>query len=135
MKAAVRLMGSCALIFSLGACAFDLVHIDKQDRHIETQDPSLTAFRLDDDVTVALGSGYRRTLRHDTKWTYVGTLPEGDVFKTNDQILTVEASNVYEAYIVVSSGRLLGFYLPVERAYSPLPKPRDLPLTEIVSQP
>lgn len=134
MKAAVRLIGSCALIITLSACAFDLVHIGKQDRQIETQIPSLTSFRLEKEVTVKLNIGYSRTLQKDTTWTYVGTIPEGDVFKTNDQILTVEASNIYEAYIVVSSGKLIGFYLPVEHAYSPLDKPRNFSLTEIESK-
>lgn len=47
----------------------------------------------------------------------VGTDPHGDVYKTEDQILTVEASNVYEAFIVISAGDLVGFYLPVEDAF------------------
>jgi len=135
MKTGIRLIGSCILLIILDACAFDLVHVEKLDRTIETQNPAIKEFQLDKEITVKLNSGYSRTLQKDTTWSYVGTISEGDVFQTNDQILTVEASNIYEAYIVVSSGTLLGFYLPVERAYSPLDKPEDISLTKIVSKP
>jgi len=135
MKTGIRLIGSCILLIILDACAFDLVHVEKLDRTIETQNPAIKEFQLDKEITVKLNSGYSRTLQKDTTWSYVGTISEGDVFQTNDQILTVEASNIYEAYIVVSSGTLLGFYLPVERAYSPLDKPEDISLTKTVSKP
>jgi len=31
----------------------------------------------------------------------------------------VEGAHVHEAYLVVAGDRLVGFYLPVEKAYSP----------------
>jgi len=45
---------------------------------------------------------------------------QGVVYKSKDQVLTVEASNIYEANIVVLSNKLVGFYLPVEHTFSPL---------------
>ena len=59
-------------------------------------------------------------------WIFVGSLPQGDVFKSRDQILTIEGSNIYEAYIVVVSDNLVGFYLPAEGTFSPLKKPLNL---------
>ena len=35
---------------------------------------------------------------------------------------------MHEAYPVERDGRLVGFYLPVERAFSPLSRPVDLSL-------
>ncbi len=55
-------------------------------------------------------------------------MSQGDVYKTRDQVLTVEASNVQEAYIVVESGRLVGFYMPVERTFSPFNGRPELPM-------
>ena len=78
--------------------------------------------------------GYSRKLKQGTTWNYVGTVMYGDVYKTNDQILTVEGSNIYEAYIVVSNDKLVGFYLPAEESYSPLSKPKELQLKEISSK-
>ncbi len=65
----------------------------------------------------------------------VSPISYGDVYKTNDQILTVEGSNIYEAYIVVSSGKLVGFYLPVEQSYSPLSDSKDLYFEKIIHNP
>jgi hypothetical protein len=42
--------------------------------------------------------------------------------------LTVECSNVFEAYLVVATGQLVGFYLPVEKGFVSLPEPISLPI-------
>jgi hypothetical protein len=107
----------------LNACAFDIVHIQQQPANIELQQNRNADFLLAEECRVSLGTGYRRSLRANTNWIFVGALPQGDVFKTKDQILTVEASNIYEAYIVVEEDHLIGFYLPAEETYSPLNKP------------
>jgi hypothetical protein len=70
--------------------------------------------------------GYSRSLRKGTRWNPAGRLAEGTVYRSPDQTLTVECSNVFEAYLVVSNQRLLGFYLPVEKGFSSLDKPIDL---------
>ena len=77
---------------------------------------------------MTLPTGYGRQLRGGTNWKYVGKLKFGEVFKTDDQVLTVEGSNIYEAYIVTSSNKLVGFYLPVEQSYVPLGEPAQLPM-------
>ncbi len=110
----------------LNACAFDVVHVNQTTANIVPQSDPSANFTLGTETLVSLGTGYSRTLRANTQWSLVGSLPEGNVFKTNDQILTVEGSNIYEAYIVVESNKLTGFYLPAERTYSPLKK--SLPL-------
>jgi len=80
------------------------------------------------DLTVKPSGGYERTLKKHTRWECVGQVTQGQVYRTRDQVLTVEASHVYEANIVVSSGHLVGFYLPVERTFSPLDAPILLPV-------
>jgi hypothetical protein len=35
-------------------------------------------------------------------------------------VFTVEGSHIHEAYLVVDSGTLVGFYLPAEQSYSKL---------------
>ena len=56
----------------------------------------------------------------------MGSIPQGEVYRTTDQIVTVVGPNVFEAQIVVRDGALVGFYLPVERAYTPASEPREL---------
>ena len=50
---------------------------------------------LDEDLEVNLGTGYSRTLNAGVTWTNVGHISNGDVYKTDDQILTIEGSNIY----------------------------------------
>ena len=73
-------------------------------------------------------------MKKGTTWDFVGTISSGDVFRTKDQILTVEASNIHEAYIVVSSDKLVGFYLPVEKSFSPLSAAPELRMKEVTSK-
>ena len=122
---------SCFLGVLLVACAFDLVHVKQIPTQIKTNQVSLPSFKLEKDIDFSCGTGYNRKLKQGTRWNYVGTVTYGDVYKTNDQILTVEGSNIYEAYIVVSNDKLVGFYLPAEQSYSPLSKPKELHIKEI----
>lgn len=121
---------SCFLAVLLAACAFDLVHVKQIPAKIETNQLSKTPFILEKELDVSCGTGYSTKLKQGTRWNYVGTLTYGDVYKTKDQILTVEGSNIYEAYIVVSNDKLVGFYLPVEKSYSPISKPKELNIKE-----
>ena len=77
-------------------------------------------FRLMQAAEVALTTGYSTTLRANTTWQLVGTLTQGEVYRTRDQVVTLEGAHIHEAYIVVDQGVLVGFYLPVERTFSPV---------------
>jgi hypothetical protein len=116
--------------FSL-SCAFDLVHVKQLPTKLDTTQQKSPSFILEKEEKIDLGTGYSRVIKAGTKWDYVGTTKNGDVYNTKDQILTVEASNIYEAYIVISSGKLVGFYLPVEKTFSPLSEFRELKIKEI----
>ena len=83
--------------------------------------------RLGADVEVNLETHYTRTLKRGSRWALVGTTPQGSVYRPVDRVLTVEGAHVHEAYIVVAGGRITGFYLPVEKAFSPItPRPLSL---------
>ncbi len=115
---ALLLLGG-PLLF-LNSCAFDVRHVEQVPTQIESALTARGSFVLINQVKFTLDSNYSRKLNAGTKWNYVFTITQGDVFRTRDQILTVEASNIFEAYIVVSSNQLVGFYLPVEKTFSPL---------------
>lgn len=68
-------------------------------------------------LDVNLSTGFTTHIKPQTIWSLVGTLPQGDVYKSRDQVLTVEGADVHEAYLVVSGDELVGFYLPVEHAF------------------
>jgi len=131
MKKGMCFLLRCVFIILLSSCAFDLVHVKQIPTQLESSQLSKSSFILEKEVNISLGTGYSRKLKQGTKWNYVGTISYGDVYKTNDQILTVEASNIYEAYIVISSGKLVGFYLPVERSFFPISNPQKLAMSKI----
>lgn len=104
-------------------CAFDVIKIKKIPVQPDTSFPPKEMIVVEENLIIELSTGYKRTIEKGTKWKYVSQISYGDVFKTKDQILTIEGSNIYEAFIVVSEKQLVGFYLPVEQAFSPLSKP------------
>ena len=83
-------------------------------------------FRLTRSVRVPLSTGYSTTLRADTRWQSVGTVAQGEVYRTRDQVVTIEGAHIHEAYIVVKDRALVGFYLPVERTFSPVSPAQSL---------
>ena len=72
------------------------------------------------DAKFTLNTGYQRTIRADSRWHYFGQLPMGMVYQPLGSTFSIEGEHVHEAYLVVDSGRLVGFYLPVERSFAPL---------------
>jgi hypothetical protein len=79
------------------------------------------------DVPIRLSTGYTRTLPQQSRWRAVGTLAEGTVYQPVNSVFAIEGRNVHEAYLVVQSGSLRGFYLPAENNFSPLATPLSLP--------
>jgi hypothetical protein len=71
--------------------------------------------------------GYDRTLRQDTVWLAAGSVAQGVVYKPRDTVFTLEGTNVHEAYLVLSGGRLVGYYLPAEHSYVAQAQPIDVP--------
>lgn len=112
----------------VSGCAFDVYRADLTPAQIDTSIATKPSFRLREEVDLDIGFGYERQLMKGTVWNHMGAISHGDVYHSSDQILTVEASNIYEAYLVVLSGTLVGFYLPVEDAYYPLANPTRLPV-------
>jgi hypothetical protein len=71
-------------------------------------------------LSVQLDTNYRRSVASGSRWTRVGRIAQGEVYKPHQHVFTVEGAHVHEAYLVVDQDRLVGFYLPAERAFSPL---------------
>ena len=121
--------------FSVGGCAFDVIHVKQIPVNLESGNYCDNSFVLSTNADATPSGGYKRTLKQGTRWNCIGRIAQGNVYATKDQILTIEASNVFEAYIVISSKKLVGFYLPVEHTYSPLENPIPLVIDELTQQP
>ena len=117
------------LVFGLVfGCAFDVVRVKQEPAKFEPGASAQDAWTLAKSVEISLDTGYKRKLNAGTRWQCIGKIENGDVYQTNDQILTVEGSNIYEACIVVSEENLVGFYLPANQTFSPLSSKKLLPI-------
>jgi hypothetical protein len=108
----------------LGACATEVVRRPTEISPSSASHPLVatgaSSFTLD--------SGYSRSIAAGTEFMELGRIGEGRVLKPLKAVFTVEGAHMHEAYPVESGGRLVGFYLPVERSFSPLSRPVDLVL-------
>jgi len=84
------------------------------------------SFRLASPVEADISTGRSTTLRANTRWELVGTVSMGDVYRTRDQVVTLRGDGIHEGYIVVRERALVGFYLPVERAFCPVAQTQPL---------
>ena len=88
-------------------------------------------FVLQREVKVGLGTGYPTRLKSGTRWHQGGITEHGTVFATKDQIVTVEASNIYEGQLIVSNQCITGFYLPVEKMVASVSKPIHIEIQSV----
>ena len=79
------------------------------------------SFEVLKDAEVSVSSLYRRTIHAGSVWSLVGRTAQGEVYKPVNRVFTVEGTHVHEAYLVMDGERLVGFYLPVGRAFAPVP--------------
>ena len=122
-------VGTVGLFFS--ACAFDLAHVTYTAATFQpTQSPTRTIVLSDEVPLTDTPCSYSRTLRKTTRWDQVGTIAEGSVLRSKDQVLTLECSNVHEAYLVMSGDKLIGFFLPFEKGFVPHSPPIALPVEQ-----
>ena len=119
----------CMVGLFLSACAFDLAHVTYTAATFQPTQNSTRTLVLSDEVPLTdTPCSYSRTLRKTTRWDQVGAIAEGDVLRSKDQVLTLECSNVHEAYLVMSGDKLVGFFLPVEKGFVPHSPPIVLPI-------
>ena len=81
-------------------------------------------------LSVQLDTAYRRSVAGGSRWVRVGRLAQGEVYKPHRDVFTIEGAHIHEAYLVVDHDRLVGFYLPAERAFSPLSQQLPIHFTQ-----
>jgi hypothetical protein len=78
-------------------------------------------------IKISLDTGYTRTIDANSTWQLVGNVSnhkfkDGKVYKPVGDVLSIEGTQRYEAYLVVLEGKIIGFYLPASSRFSPLKK-------------
>ena len=113
MRAAIAVVA-----IGLGACAAEVVRQPADVTPVAAA-AARAEIEITEDVEVPVSRNYNRVLARGSRWQLVGTTPQGRVYRRSDGVFTVEGAHVHEAYLVLAGDRLVGFYLPVEKAFSP----------------
>jgi hypothetical protein len=96
---------------------FDVVRVRQIPVRFIASENAASGFRLMEPAKISIGTGFATQLNADTTWQEVGRIDAGTVFMTKDQVVTVEASNIHEARVVMAGEALVGFFLPVEKTF------------------
>lgn len=111
----------------LASCASEVYRVPTKFSPADPSTPRLMVLRQTIEVTPA--SGYRRALKAGSRWRYAGRIPQGRVYSVLDDVFMLEGKHMHEAYCVLADdATLVGFFLPVEQAFSPLSVPVRLPI-------
>jgi hypothetical protein len=119
---------------AMSGCAFDVSYVKRTPAEFQAAAPDGARWTLRQNQSIGVGSGFPTRLQRGTRWQIAGRIPQGDVYRTGDQVVTVEASNIYEAMAVMQGDRLAGFYLPVEHSFVPATDPVTLPIERGTNQ-
>ncbi len=100
--------------------------------HIQPSQLTLSSDRsseyvLDKAVESSPVNGWSVHLISGSKWIDLGSTDQGEVFKPVNTVVNVPGVENFEGYIVVRSGIWVGFWLPYEKAFSPLTQ--QIPIT------
>lgn len=109
MKIILHLM----FVILLTACSANQISLQTQLL------PSISSslFELKDSITIKATNAKSSTIRSGTKWLEVGSIDQGTVYRTKDQVVIVNSFDVHEGYIVVKESTVVGYYLPVEKTF------------------
>jgi len=116
----MRLLRVLASALALAACAPEIVRQPTQLTPV-TEQAGGTIEILEDTSILVGPAGYRRVIGRGSVWTRIGRVVEGEVYKPVNRVFTIEGAQIHDAYLVLDGDRVVGFYLPVERAFSPAP--------------
>lgn len=127
MMTGARLLAAAlgvAWLSGIGGCAREVV----RDPVALSATKSVQTLQLRSPAAIVLDSGYERRLAAGAVLVELGRVPQGRVFKPVNTVLTVKGAHSHEAYPVLRDNSIVGFYLPVEKAFSPLSLPVPLQL-------
>ena len=114
------------LAFAVSGCMFDIVSVPQKSTVFTPLIEDAKNFKIDAGHVVQIGTGFRTQLKAGTTWNQIGSIPQGEVYRSPDQILVVEASNIHEAALVVNDGQVVGFFLLVEKTFCPAKQPTQI---------
>jgi len=115
------------LLALLAGCASEVYRVPTQF----SASTDAAVIVLERDLTVTQTLGDPATLKAGSTWVHVGQVSEGPVYAIKNDVFMVRGRNAHEAQCVVADGgKLIGFFLPVERAFVPVDPQVQLPINQ-----
>jgi len=87
--------------------------------------------RLQTAATFRMTIGPSAMLPAGSRWRAAGSLAQGTVYRPLNRVVLLEGYRVDEAWPVVQSGQLQGFFLPAEARFAPVRHAVPLPLADM----
>jgi len=123
MKTPAHVLAITVLLMCLSACAGQ--HTSSQLTALPSSSQAQIR-TLAQVATIKLDTGFFRALPPGSVWEVIGVIPDGEVYRPVKDLFTVEGANIREAYLVVRSDLLVGFYFPDDRGVSLMQAPVPL---------
>ena len=120
-----RIACLCLALF-LSGCSAQMVELASPMSVVEIDEG---LYRLENAVTVKAAHAAPLELRAGTMWRQIGTIAQGSVFDTKDQVVIVNSFDVHEAAVVTNNEKVVGFYLKVAKTFVEA-KPVPISLTK-----
>jgi UPF0288 family protein (methanogenesis marker protein 3) len=111
-----RLIQVILLSILIVGCAAEVVRTPEQ-LTVSAQAVQIELTKL---ATIDMGPGNEKKLFTGSRWQSIGNIKQGEVFKPVGTVFSIQGANSHEAYLVLSEKKLVGFYLPGDRAWSAL---------------
>lgn len=102
-----------ALTF-LFSCSTKQIQLESE---LKVSSDTDTFYVLDEEVNIKATHAKPATLNVGTRWKQVGSIKQGIVYRTKDQVVIVNSFNVHEGYIVIDQNNIVGYYLPIEKSF------------------
>lgn len=110
----MRTITCLCLALILSGCSAQMVELSSPMSVAEVDDG---VYRLENAVTIKAAHAAPLGLRAGTTWRQIGTIAQGKVFDTKDQVVIVNSFDVHEAAIVTNNEQVVGFYLKVAETF------------------
>jgi len=125
MSARTVLLLVAAAFGGFGCTDVPMRHVDPPQMRLSSDIPRL--------ITIAAAENLPHSGKIPDKrlWRYIGSVPEGAVYRPVNTTFMVEAKHAHEAYLVLKDTQLVAYYLPAEGTISVLEAPAQLNVTSL----
>ena len=102
-----------ALLILQAACSTEAVQLSAPMTTVDGD----VVYTVTKNVTIEAPRARPTVIRAGTTWRQIGTIEQGNVFDTSDQVVIVNSFNVEEAAIVTNNQMVVGYYLKISGAF------------------